>query len=273
MYPSHSNILINSIQNTYNRGDLLSIKQGYIKKEFITNIDSYHFAESISTVVFDIKDYTTYLNSFYLLQDSRKVNCKFEDDAWILYSHNLSNTKLLFDLDMYPDMKLILKCYTVLGISEGLDSKYVQFRLRHLKGLILHTQSFKPENTIEKLESWLLAKSKSVLSKLGHVVSQFIQFINCKHKSELLEICERFCLTVNFIRTLPNFKHTLSFDYIINDFSKKWNYYERIIFYPLLLWWRITLVIPMRVIEFCSLSSECAFMDNNKYYLKIPRKN
>jgi hypothetical protein len=75
------------------------------------------------------------------------------------------------------------------------------------------------------------------------------------------------------VRTLPKNKELLDFDYYL----KKFFYEEQdadllYYFYPILLWWKITNIIPMRPSEFTSkLQRDCLKVIDGKYYLKISR--
>ncbi|MDA1570027.1 site-specific integrase, partial [Bacillus cereus] len=41
--------------------------------------------------------------------------------------------------------------------------------------------------------------------------------------------------------------------------------------YPLVIWWRLTTIIPMRASEFCLIERNCLVADEDKYYVKLPR--
>jgi integrase len=217
-----------------------------------------------------------YIEAFFELKSKKYIiNNLFEDDEWILSSTDIQ-TSIFFDLDMYPAMKLLLKCFTLIGISEGHDHKYTQFRTKHLKESIFHCHGFtcEADKLLALFEKWLMSKPKPTLSKLGPVITQFLNFSNIASYKELLNIANQISnAPIKGIRDLPKFNDTLVFDFIINEFQKNWNSYEKLIFFPIILWWRITLVIPMRVSEFCSLEYDCIKSDSsNKFFLKIPRK-
>lgn len=77
----------------------------------------------------------------------------------------------------------------------------------------------------------------------------------------------------NFSRILPKSKDILIFDYVINDyFNKSSNDNAKLLYTPLLIWWRLTNIIPMRISELAhNLSRDCILNENGKYYLKIKR--
>lgn len=76
----------------------------------------------------------------------------------------------------------------------------------------------------------------------------------------------------NNYRKLPDFQGILIFDYIVNDYwemvkdSK-----DRYRLFPVILWWKLTTVIPTRPVEFFNLKRDCIYEKDGKYYFKIER--
>ncbi|RDW16120.1 hypothetical protein CWR48_18210 [Oceanobacillus arenosus] len=77
-----------------------------------------------------------------------------------------------------------------------------------------------------------------------------------------------------FARQLPSGKDVLKLDYCINRyFNKGINTNTRLLFAPILLWWKLTNIIPMRISEFCTIERFCI---PPKYYrnckISLPRE-
>ncbi|MDQ0899885.1 site-specific integrase [Paenibacillus sp. V4I7] len=247
---------------------------GFKRSEYITDIGFLQYAQASDTVFFDSQDISYYKEAFLGFKSTQSiVNHNFEDDEWILSANDVQ-TAITFDIDVYSEMQLTLKCFTVLGLIEGHDHKYTQFRIKHLIEGILTCQGFRcpVDEVLVHFERWLMSKPGPTLSKLGPVIHQFLCFSNFTFNDELLDIADQFGTFQPGIRSLPNFKDTLIFDSIIHDFQKTGTSSEKLIFFPIVLWWRITLVIPMRVSEFCSIEYDCIIADSSNFFLKIPRK-
>ncbi|UKS29980.1 site-specific integrase [Paenibacillus sp. HWE-109] len=247
---------------------------GFKRSEYISDIGFLHFAQASDNIIFDSQDISYYKEAFLEFKSSQRIiNCEFEDDEWILSANDVQ-TAIIFDIDVYSEMKLSLKCFTLLGLIERHDHKYTQFRIKHLVEGILSCQGFRcpVDEVLVHFESWLMSKPRPTLTKLCPAIQQFLCFSNFIFNDELLDIVDQFSSSQRGIRSLPNFKDTLIFDSIIHDFQKKWTLTERLIFFPIVLWWHITLVIPMRVSEFCSIEYDCIIADSSKLFLKIPRK-
>lgn len=76
-----------------------------------------------------------------------------------------------------------------------------------------------------------------------------------------------------FVRHLPKGKDVLKLDYSINQyFVDGFNSSSRLFFAPILLWWKITNIIPMRISEFCTMERECISQNNGRYYIRLPRE-
>lgn len=80
-------------------------------------------------------------------------------------------------------------------------------------------------------------------------------------------------------RLLPNPKEFLNFKdaleqyyYELNEKNIGKNYKELISFYPLVLWWDITSIIPMRPSEFCMIRRDCLTQDNKFTFPRFKQK-
>ena len=75
-------------------------------------------------------------------------------------------------------------------------------------------------------------------------------------------------------RELPKEKDIMAFDYYLKRFYKDESFSEdmKMLYMPILIWWKITTVIPMRPSELCSkLTRECLIEEDEKYYIYVNR--
>lgn len=72
-------------------------------------------------------------------------------------------------------------------------------------------------------------------------------------------------------RNLPCYQSILLFDHIINDFIQRTGIEEKARYYPVLIWWKISSVIPLRPGEVYQLPKDCIYEKNGKYYIHIER--
>ena len=72
-------------------------------------------------------------------------------------------------------------------------------------------------------------------------------------------------------RELPCYESILLFDYVINDFIQRTGTEGKARYYPVLIWWKISGVIPLRPCEVYQLPKDCIYEKNGKYYIHIER--
>ncbi|KRE96433.1 hypothetical protein ASG89_31175 [Paenibacillus sp. Soil766] len=181
---------------------------GFKRSEYISDIGFLQFAQASDTVIFDSQDISYYKEAFLDFKSTQIiVNRDFEEDEWILSANDVQ-TAITFDIDVYSEMKLSLKCFTVLGLIEGHDHKYTQFRIKHLIEGILSCQGFRcpVDEVLVHFERWLMSKPKPTLTKLCPAIQQFLYFSNFTFNDELLDIADQFSTFQHGIRSLPNFK-------------------------------------------------------------------
>ncbi|MGC6590330.1 integrase [Paenibacillus sp. Dod16] len=88
------------------------------------------------------------------------------------------------------------------------------------------------------------------------------------------DLCANYNTKVANVRKLPNFHDILLFDIALDEYFKTCTSDEdRLRYYPIFLWWRITRIIPMRPVEFYSLSRDCTMKDTeDRYWMVLPRR-
>jgi integrase len=149
--------------------------------------------------------------------------------------------------------------------------------LRYLKEFILVTNSFN-ENFITHLSDWFSLSSYSSLLKnlIIRTVLNFLDYSSLLYKedyvNELVLLSRKYIDSKKLIRKLPNFPDVLTFGDIINNIISEWNSYEKIKFYPIILWWKITNIIPLRPSELCDINRNCLSEKKGRLFITVPRK-
>ena len=131
---------------------------------------------------------------------------------------------------------------------------------------------------LEDLKEELKKDMKGIRSVYG-IISTSLNFLTFSeldsfhtyHKT-LLDI-KKGLPNSRFSRHLPKGKDVLKLDYSIDQyFVDGFNSSPRLFFAPILLWWKITNIIPMRISEFCTTKRECISQNNGRYYITLPRE-
>lgn len=99
----------------------------------------------------------------------------------------------------------------------------------------------------------------------------FIEFINHSAKDDYFEKLEVFKQPTMQVRDLVNFKDLLIFGEVITQFQRDCTSQEKLLYFPIILWWKITNIIPMRTSDFVNIKRNCLTPKNERYFITIPR--
>jgi hypothetical protein len=224
-------------------------------------------------VTFNQADYQNYVNMFAdLIEDEALVNCEFDDNRWYVCDDYLTYT-LSFNYELYPEINKMLKCYTALKMAEkhvGATTAYSE--LVQIQKSIQISNLFNLENLVEYTES---IKNWSDTDKQGlYFVREFLTFCTLNDSAEYIDIIQDVKIPPSQVRPLPSYKSILKFHYLLTDYMDNADSFEKERYFPLLIWWLITKIIPMRPIEFDILKRNCMSpgKDTGTYFIHIERK-
>lgn len=234
--------------------------------------------ESVSEYTFDTKETIKEAKALFLKYERENFLLKgdFEDDIWGFYLHEKNELLcyLKFEMLISKDMKNMLKSWALFQL-ENKSPTTVQESLNVLKKVIVFTNEFKLEN-LENIIDWIESDIPKTQRRLAvSVMLNFIDFMQLPVSEEYYNELSLGIKSLSYnggVRDLPNYNDVLMFQYILSDFSSKWTDEERLCYMPILIWWKLTTVIPMRISEFCSLERECIYIKDDKFFIKIPRK-
>lgn len=216
----------------------------------------------------------TYIEMFHeLKRTGTLINDSYDDDLWICFEDKDSPTRRLsFSfLEAHPQMKKTVKNYLLVKL-------YVQKcrlltaakRLLHIKHFMEDTDFVNPDNVKDYqmlIGTWNGNKKREAIA-----IKEFLEFSNLDHAGLYYDLVKNIKKAENSYRELPDFQGVLIFDYIVNDYWEKIKDSEdRYRLFPVILWWKLTTVIPIRPIEFYNLKRDCVYDKNGRYYFKIER--
>ncbi|GGG11482.1 hypothetical protein GCM10007425_02250 [Lysinibacillus alkalisoli] len=231
--------------------------------------------ESISQVYqndYTLKDYQKIFDDLFDINKIR--NCSFTDPIWYIFDPlSQLDLHMRFNLISYPDINLHLRFYTLLRISSGKAAKTVYDELASLRKVILYSNGFQ---NVEKLKEFFIESINNYKYLGNHLIMVtkiFIDFYRCENYQEILDLCESMPNYKKSIRELPNFQDVLALDDIINNYFKNSHLKENITYLPILIWWLLTNILPMRPSEFLKLKKDCLIKDekNQKFHISVPR--
>jgi hypothetical protein len=251
----------------------------------IETADIFDQQKSLEEALFLIQE----LNERSFHENKHHKHIELADDYWRLFNPIRGNSEdidfsFINELDFLihsrkGEIKNVLKCWTLDRlINDQLTAATVQTYFHHVKEAIFLTDLFftnKVESYVEHIKNLLLADG--VKNQIVSSVLSFLSFYNSIPSAQLYSDA-LYGIKSNLkleskSRTIPSGLDILRFSSILEDYFNVTNSrnIEYLHYFPLLLWWKITTIIPLRPFEFCSIEPNCLISDNKNYYLKLPR--
>ncbi len=197
-------------------------------------------------------------------------NSDFEDDVWIGY-YDLSEMNMRFDFKMDIPYKIVLSLKKYILVKLYLKKNVVHVTnvaFSHVKDMILKTNILDID-AIPDFKKYVLEK-KDVLYLTN--CKEYLQFCMYPNACEFYAKIKNLTIRNNSrSREIPSYDSILKYDCLIRDFIDTGNIDLRIKYYPILIWWMISTIIPLRPSEFVLLKRNCIYKEKDKYYIHIER--
>lgn len=241
-----------------------------------------------------IKEYKDWIENSNLLNDKTfKYNITsdktFESDKWILFD-NITQGYYVIDFTPLEDMikrKVftlnylnILKCWIVSRLQEEYSIILVKKSYAFVKNVIELSNNFNPDTVNKSNGNEFLNKIESTkeISALTGLKDYLCFLDELDMASDFMLDCLNHIENINIeyekkSRRIPYSKDIIAFKYYLDKFyNGEYPTVLKNFYMPILLWWKITSVIPMRPSEFSfKLKRDCVFIEGENYYLKIDR--
>lgn len=201
-----------------------------------------------------------------MVAEEKILPCKYTDNEWILTGRLKDKYQYIEFEGLSKDIRNKIKAYTLCLLDKN-ESESTGTYVSMIIDVVDITDVFS-SSTTEVLE---YLRNKEIGESTYSAFLDFLTFIEIDD-SETRVFKEALSenITKVSVRTLPCFQSVMAFDDIINKLLK--NDFETVKeFYPILLWWKLTMVIPMRPIEFFTLKNTSFYQKEKRYYIKIER--
>ncbi|ARK21863.1 tyrosine-type recombinase/integrase [Sporosarcina ureae] len=231
--------------------------------------------ERKQNVKFDTFNSKKYKEMFDQLVRDNHIIGHYNQKSWKLPCV-ISDYPIIISFDIENSYKLneALKAYSIVRILSGRTAFTVYNELTLLKRVILESNGFK---SLDKLEGFLELQLQTYQSqgyRMSADTKRFISFYQPNNCAKIIDICNQYLTYKEAVRVLPNFDDIMTFDDIVNDYFKNHPIEETLEYMPIMMWWLLTNVLPMRPTEFLMLEKDCLDYTNNSasaYRIKIPR--
>lgn len=238
---------------------------------------------------FNIENIERYKKLFNLYKERGVIDNKiqFDDKVWIVnnavhsFGIRFEFSEVIYkqmqstigNVQSFQEFIVSLKAFLLYSLSE-IGTKRMSGVISRFKTLF-HSTAFLSENNFEDI----FKTDNGVLWEIGYLLSLYLNFNDTfLYNDELIEnIFEYYNLKYDEYnrkhsnngigksrRLLPLYSTMFKFDDIINDFIQDSFGDEREMFFPIVLWWRITTLIPLRATEFLVTPLNCLGEKDNK---------
>lgn len=246
---------------------------------FVNSIKEYEnerVVVSRSLKTYDIEELDKYLNKFSYYKKIGEIESdSFEQNTWAILNEDggkINRRNIKFNFELKQNINVVMKCYLLNLLDNKLGISEIASRVKANSEMLYVSNYFNEEN-YEDYEEFILSKSENQILTYKDSNNEFISFLNCDIPIEYYNCLDGININVEKnTRVLPDYKSILYFDYVVNTILNERHNEFFCKFSPILLWWKITSVIPIRPIEFLRLKKECFFEEDGKYYLKIKRR-
>ena len=206
-----------------------------------------------------------------LKQEGILVNSHYDDVEWVLKENDGRKFYVRFDTDRGAVWNDRLKHFALLKLDvQKADIHSTSVNIKRIMLELFETDYLNADLIPayrERIGKYDRSK-RMYLSALG----EFLAFIGGEDAEEYLNVISgvpQICSIKP--RNLPCYQSILLFDYIINDFMQRTGIEGKARYYPVLIWWKISSVIPLRPGEVYQLPKDCICEKNGKCYIHIER--
>lgn len=247
-------------------------KQGMTVREYVgENKSAYLVIKYKKDNTSEEAEYRKYFDA--LKNAGTIISDSYDDGLWICFQDKDSPTKRLsFSfMEAHPEIEKTVKNYLLVKLYvQKCSLVTVKKRLMHIRHFMEDTDFMNPDNVKDYqiiTGTWNENKKREAIS-----IKEFLQFSSLDHAGLYYDVVKNIKKAENNYRELPNFQGVLIFDYIVNDYWEKVkDSKDRYRLFPVILWWKLTTVIPTRPVEFFNLKRDSVYEKNGRYFFKIER--
>lgn len=241
----------------------------------------------IKEEVFNINKEKEYVKIFEYFKNKGAIRkeTKFKDKIWILtdtlknYPANYTLNEVIFAQQNKTrkfefeasDLENALKFFTLIKLRNR-DVSTVRQYVSDIKKGLRNTDFY----SIEKIKSFRREvnenKNSCIYMRLAISTIEFLDFFDSLQIDEKYYGVFENWIELGFnkkIRDLPTFTSYFKVADKINEFIQDATDDEKFTYFPVILWWKITTCIPMRVTEFTITPYNCISNEEGKYILTL----
>ncbi|MEH7574621.1 tyrosine-type recombinase/integrase [Priestia megaterium] len=214
----------------------------------------------------NLKEYKELYREY--VEQGKIISSSFDVSNWIILDKYLNRRKLRFPKH---NLTNALKAYILLKIEEKVNFSNIHQGLSLLNKAIELSKKF-DISQLDIFHEEIGCLKFQTRTRLSLYVINFLNFIDHPQKERFKNAVKPFIKYDFNSRKLPPYKDVLLFDEVMQNFMNTSSEEDKMKYYPVILWWNLTTILPLRPIEFCTLKYDCVEKDGDRYLITIPRK-
>jgi integrase len=206
------------------------------------------------------------------IDEKRIIGCSYNDDKWTLLKDDGNKYNIIFDIGIRPKINKSLKHFVLVELLlENFAVTSIQAKVNYIKKELLHT-NYLDVDSINRFREDILAYKPNEKNSLLPF-KEFVAYMPPdKSTEDYLNVLNSITIEyVKYSRDLPNYESIIIFDYFIKEFIRNNNITKKVKYYPILIWWIISSIIPLRPGEVYQLRKNDIYMKDGKYFIHIER--
>ena len=248
------------------------ITQGIQVKDYIFEEDSSGIIvvkNEIFHNTYTQQDYEDFLEE--LIEDGQMEQTTFKENKWVLISEFGSRHSVEFPFEFNQKVNDLLKKYVLFKIKvQNVTASHVHQACRTISINIQKTNFLHLNRLwdfVDETKDWSFGELRGL-----NPLREFLRFSQIENGKEYYEALASVPLPKSNSRMLPSYKSIMTFDYIINDFILNGSEELKLRYYPILIWWQLTKIVPLRPIELSLLKRDWLYHKDGSYFIRIERR-
>ncbi|MFD4522010.1 hypothetical protein ACFWO6_29130 [Paenibacillus glucanolyticus] len=195
---------------------------------------------------------------------------KFEDLKWVVWNIGIEICNLTFELPFHQRRwELALKAWALYQLKKRVNRDSIRTKINLGKEIIINSWGFSDISGLTQFYDNIPPVKQNTFKAVTNEILNFIELddtlsnkIKDIYKSKRKQKRQR---------QLPPFSEIVKFHEAVERLAEDFTETEQKKYAPLILWWRLTNILPMRPREFTLTPNECILKHEDGYILRVRR--
>ncbi|CUP57751.1 Uncharacterised protein [Turicibacter sanguinis] len=215
------------------------------------------------------RDYEEFLEE--LIEDEQMEQTTFKENKWVLFGEFGEKRHIRFSFEFNPQFNNLLKKFVLFKFKvQNVTSGQVGQLITAIVRIAQKTNFFNINHLADFTNEVRNFEKSELIAAM--FTREFLRFAQIPNGEQYYDALKHVPTPTYGSRALPSYKSIMTFDYIINDFILNSSEELKLKYYPVLIWWQLTKIVPLRPIELSILQRDWLYKKNGSYFIKIERR-